>query len=165
MGTIIVLSGVSYYFGIPTVAYLTEDEVPWRSGDAIRPLIYEPLGSAIHHKRQEGVVGEAAIREGWAEIEEELGLGPTEGVEVEDAALVEVSGGEWDVDGQGSGGYWMKKDWNGHVEGTHEWDRLLNVTTLHGENIPRMIHQTWKDDNLPNKWRKAWKECREGMPD
>jgi len=34
-----------------------------------------------------------------------------------------------------------------------------------GEKIPRLIHQTWKDDQLPEKWRKAWKECREGMPD
>jgi len=34
-----------------------------------------------------------------------------------------------------------------------------------GEKIPRLIHQTWKDDHLPEKWRKAWKECREGMPD
>jgi len=31
--------------------------------------------------------------------------------------------------------------------------------------MPRIIHQTWIDDTLPPKWRKAWRECREGMPD
>ena len=36
---------------------------------------------------------------------------------------------EWDVDGRGTGEYWMRKDWDGHVEGTHDWTRLNNVTT------------------------------------
>lgn len=31
--------------------------------------------------------------------------------------------------------------------------------------MPRIIHQTWKSDTLPEKWRKSWRECREGMPD
>jgi hypothetical protein len=31
--------------------------------------------------------------------------------------------------------------------------------------MPRILHQTWKDNTLPEKWRLAWRECREGMPD
>jgi mannosyltransferase OCH1-like enzyme len=39
------------------------------------------------------------------------------------------------------------------------------LTRREGEKIPRIIHQTWKSDVLPEKWRKAFRECREGMPD
>lgn len=31
--------------------------------------------------------------------------------------------------------------------------------------MPRIIHQTWKSNVLPEKWRVAWRQCREGMPD
>ncbi|KAK4686177.1 hypothetical protein P7C73_g3955, partial [Tremellales sp. Uapishka_1] len=86
-------------------------------------------------------------------------------LEEEDDVLDFSIGQEWGVDGAGSGGYWMREDWDGRVERTDSWERLENVTTRVGEKIPRLIHQTWKSDHLPDKWRKAWKECREGMPD
>ncbi len=36
---------------------------------------------------------------------------------------------DWGVDGKGSGGYWMKADWDGRVEGTKSWDRLDQITS------------------------------------
>lgn len=43
--------------------------------------------------------------------------------------------------------------------------RLIMLLFSPGETIPRIIHQTWKADTLPEKWRDVWRECREGMPD
>jgi inositol phosphorylceramide mannosyltransferase catalytic subunit len=39
--------------------------------------------------------------------------------------------------------------------------------TEHGqpEMIPRIIHQTWKTETLPPRWRNISEECREMMPD
>lgn len=164
VGTVLVLSFVSYYFAIPSTAYLTEDEVTWISEGVIKPLLYEPPSTPQQHRRQEEIVTEDNVEEEWTEIEEALGLGLNVSAP---ADIVEIfsDDAEWDIDGQGTGGYWMRKDWSGHVEGTHEWSRLDNITAGSGERIPRLIHQTWKDDILPEKWRKAWKECREGMPD
>lgn len=33
------------------------------------------------------------------------------------------------------------------------------------EKIPRIIHQTWKDDTLPPKWQAVRDECKEIHPD
>ena len=33
------------------------------------------------------------------------------------------------------------------------------------ERIPRIIHQTWKSETLPERWRTISEECREMMPD
>jgi hypothetical protein len=46
VGTIVVLSSISYYLAIPAGAYLTEDEVPWRPEDVIRSLYDAPTPSA-----------------------------------------------------------------------------------------------------------------------
>ena len=103
IGTVVVLSSVSYWLAIPAAAYLTEEEVPWRPLDSIGPLRYSPPKSAQSHRRQ---------------------------VEMDDMDdyVKPANESEWDVDGEGSGGYWMQKDWDGHVEGTHDWARLNNVT-------------------------------------
>lgn len=38
LGTVVVLSSISYYLSIPSYAYLTEFEVPFKSSDIIAPL-------------------------------------------------------------------------------------------------------------------------------
>ena len=40
-------------------------------------------------------------------------------------------------------------------------------TTDHGQpqRIPRIIHQTWKSDELPSRWRGISQACRDMMPD
>ena len=42
LGTVIVLSTVSYYLAIPSWAYLTETDVAWRAEDVIKPLLEQP---------------------------------------------------------------------------------------------------------------------------
>lgn len=39
--------------------------------------------------------------------------------------------------------------------------------TDHGQlqRIPRIIHQTWKTDELPPRWRPISRACRDMMPD
>ena len=139
-GTIVVLSTTKYYLNIPQYAYLTEDEVAWRQSDAIKPLLYEPEESLVL-RRQEwdeitdvrpdggpdgGVMGADMLPEVWEELEEVT-------AEIGDEVGTAQSGDEtevvWDVDGPGTGGYWMRKDWEGTVRGTDSWERLFNVTT------------------------------------
>jgi mannosyltransferase OCH1-like enzyme len=38
-------------------------------------------------------------------------------------------------------------------------------TTQADEKIPRIIHQTWKTDQLPDRWRIVSQGCRDLMPD
>jgi mannosyltransferase OCH1-like enzyme len=33
------------------------------------------------------------------------------------------------------------------------------------ERIPRIIHQTWKTDKLPERWQEVSQGCRDMMPD
>jgi len=33
------------------------------------------------------------------------------------------------------------------------------------ERIPRILHQTWKTDTLPERWKGISDQCREMMPD
>jgi inositol phosphorylceramide mannosyltransferase catalytic subunit len=33
------------------------------------------------------------------------------------------------------------------------------------ERIPRIIHQTWKSETLPEKWKALVQGCRDMMPD
>ncbi|ODO05025.1 hypothetical protein I350_05637 [Cryptococcus amylolentus CBS 6273] len=209
IGTVVVLSTVSYYLAIPTWAYLTESEVAWRPEDVIRPLRDVPKSSRRHKRAEWTEVGvssggssasadawtASAVNDAaftlsaapsssaaatWDELEEEMeALDASEEdsvaeaeTDASDALAVSVettpsptSSATWGIDGAGSGGYWMEKDWDGRVRDTDSWERLYNVSNRAGERIPRLIHQTWKDDQLPEKWRKAWRECREGMPD
>lgn len=39
--------------------------------------------------------------------------------------------------------------------------------TEHGlvERIPRIIHQTWKTEILPDRWKDVAQSCRDMMPD
>ena len=47
-----------------------------------------------------------------------------------------------------------------------EVNRVLNDSqhTL-PERIPRIIHQTWKTDTLPDKWVNVSQSCKDLMPD
>ncbi|OXC66609.1 hypothetical protein AYX13_04727 [Cryptococcus neoformans] len=201
LGTVIVLSTVSYYLAIPSWAYLTETEVAWRPEDVIKPLLEQPrpklskrvqwreLDSDVPAYTSTGTATASIISvdsatmtaETWDEFKEEMEeLDAAEEVD-EDiftkpeseavdtlptaTSSIEEDNGQWGIDGMGTGSYWMRNDWDGRVRDTDSWERLYNVTNRPGETIPRLIHQTWKDDQLPEKWRKAWKECREGMPD
>ncbi|EIW66516.1 hypothetical protein TREMEDRAFT_40831 [Tremella mesenterica DSM 1558] len=154
IGTVVVLSTVSYYLAIPTMAYLTEEEVPWRAEDVIGPLRNSDMPQIRAEHPTIGRFSEEEMTDG-DEVEGENGYDEEQQWEDE----------MWGPDGKGTGGYWMRAGWEGQVQGTDSWQRLFNVTTRPGEKIPRLIHQTWKNDQLPEKWREAWKECREGMPD
>ena len=47
-----------------------------------------------------------------------------------------------------------------------EVNRVLNDSehTI-SERIPRIIHQTWKSETLPDKWVNVSQGCRDMMPD
>jgi mannosyltransferase OCH1-like enzyme len=49
-----------------------------------------------------------------------------------------------------------------HANSTQRWN-----ATEHGqiERIPRIIHQTWKTENIPDKWKSVSQSCRSLMPD
>jgi mannosyltransferase OCH1-like enzyme len=40
-----------------------------------------------------------------------------------------------------------------------------NSTDRKPERIPRIIHQTWKTETLPERWRGVSQTCRDLMPD
>lgn len=58
LGTITVLSSVSYYLAIPSGAYLTEEEVPWTGKDVITEL----------HDRRDLSPSRMQARQEWEEI-------------------------------------------------------------------------------------------------
>ena len=120
VGTVVVLSSISYWLAIPAWAPLTEDEVAWTPADAIAPLKYSPPGTAIPKRMLP--LNEDEERDEREELAQEF-LETSTGYEDED--WLEQ---QWDVDGRGSGAYWMVKDWDGHVHDTHDWERLYNVT-------------------------------------
>ncbi|EJD01229.1 uncharacterized protein FOMMEDRAFT_110885 [Fomitiporia mediterranea MF3/22] len=50
--------------------------------------------------------------------------------------------------------------------GPIEEDATWNATALgKTERIPRIIHQTWKSETLPDRWKSISEECRAMMPD
>lgn len=76
LGTVLVLSSVSYYLSIPVLAYISEEE--------LNPVVSPNQNSSHHHSP---------------------------------------------------------------------------------ERIPRIIHQTWKSETLPDKWQPVFEACRSLMPD
>ncbi|KAL7421918.1 hypothetical protein Q5752_003690 [Cryptotrichosporon argae] len=183
-GTVVVLSTVSYYLAIPAAAYLTEQEVPWRPEDAIRRLAHsdqrhakrrqaarqdwEEIVEELEEEAKEAggnaaVLGSDAVAEVWVEAADAEGQTPSASAVVANqtgvASVHAASASSSPIE------YWREPEWDGTVQGTAGWNRLYNVSTRAGETIPRLIHQTWKSDQLPEKWREAWVECREGMPD
>lgn len=112
IGTIIVLSTVRHYFGIPESADLTERDVLWDHGKGnIREFQQEKYGLHDHFNLD-------SIEDGVAI--EDLGHGNANA----------EGNGIWGKEGKGSGGYWMKRNWNGVVGETTSWQRLYNVTNL-----------------------------------
>lgn len=57
---------------------------------------------------------------------------------------------------------YLTQDEVGYAEDDASWN-----ATAHGkvERIPRIIHQTWKSEILPERWRGISEECRKMMPD
>ena len=50
--------------------------------------------------------------------------------------------------------------------GPIETDATWNATAAGKvERIPRIIHQTWKTETLPDRWKDISQECRDMMPD
>ena len=105
LGTVIVLSSVSYSLALPAAAFLTEEEVAWRPQDIIKTLQYNPrVDASVHRSTADSTNSDQSAANETSDI--------------------------WDVDGPGSGGYWMRKDWAGEIQGTRAWDHLYNATTL-----------------------------------
>lgn len=40
-----------------------------------------------------------------------------------------------------------------------------NTTTRRVGHIPRIIHQTWKTESLPERWKSVSQTCKDMMPD
>jgi hypothetical protein len=140
LGTVIVLSSVSYYLAFPDGSFLSEEEVPWTGNDLISPL-RDPLpANATLEKRQEweemqaegAVMGTEAIPQVWDEMSEEdmetlAASGSSETYTATEEA--QLAGEEqWGIDGPGSGQYWMQSEWDGQVRDTDDWSRLYNVS-------------------------------------
>ena len=139
LGTIIVLTTTSYYLRIPAKAYLTEDEVVWGMQDEIKQLRYNPdASSKLHGTRQEweevsvlgqgGVMGVDSMPQVWKDLEKAYEEGDGDATVAGSIEASQVV--EWDIDGPGSGGYWMEQNWNGTVRDTDSWERLFNISNL-----------------------------------
>jgi hypothetical protein len=147
VGTVIVLSSVRYYLAIPDGAFLTEEEVPWTGEDLIAPLKELEQLNLTMTKRQgweelgnEGaVLGAETIPEVWNEMDAETLDGsestvtsPIEAnsdyIASSSSSLESTSDVAWGIDGQGSGAYWMRENWDGVVRDADNWDRLYNIT-------------------------------------
>jgi hypothetical protein len=145
LGTVIVLSSVSYYLAFPDGAFLTEDEVPWTGEDLIKALLDPPSVNGTIERRQEweelkaedAVMGSETIPQIWDEVDasevKAEDVSATEDLE-DDSDSINLSseiGSEeaWGIDGMGTGSYWMKDQWDGKVHDTNDWSRLYNVTT------------------------------------
>ena len=144
VGTVVVLSTVSYYFALPQVAFLTEEEVPWRPQDGIRPLKdlpvaqVKPSGGVARRQDDLGILGEETLPEVWEDLEEIA----------EEEEIGAYSSDAWGLDGEGTGGYWMRKDWDGTVRGSDSWERLFNVTTrsvVHPQSLLSANDQSRRD--------------------
>ena len=61
--------------------------------------------------------------------------------------------------------YYLSIDYPAYIT-EEEVNFVLNDTT-HAipERIPRIIHQTWKTETLPDKWANVSQGCRDMMPD
>lgn len=140
LGTVIVLSSVSYYLAFPDGSFLSEEEVPWTGNDLISPL-RDPLpANATLEKRQEweemqaegAVMGTETIPQVWDEMSEEDMETPASSGSSETYTATEeaqlVGEEQWGIDGQGSGQYWMQSEWDGQVRDTDDWSRLYNVS-------------------------------------
>ena len=150
LGTVIVLSSVRYYLAIPDGAFLTEEEVRWTGEDLIAPLKEPELHNSTKLKRQEweelgnedAVLGAEAIPQVWNDLEVEAKADeagsedsqPSESSPDDDTSAATTSWNEgqsdaaWGIDGQGSGSYWMRENWDGVVQDADNWDRLYNIT-------------------------------------
>ena len=50
--------------------------------------------------------------------------------------------------------------------GPADEDAFWNATAAGvEERIPRIIHQTWKSETLPDRWKDISQQCRDMMPD
>jgi len=144
LGTVIVLSSVSYYLAFPDGAFLTEDEVPWTGEDLIKALLDPRTMNGTIERRQEweelkaedAIMGSETIPQIWDEVDasevKAADVTITEDLE-DDSGSINLSPEidspqSWGIDGMGTGSYWMKDQWDGTVQNTNDWSRLYNVT-------------------------------------
>lgn len=155
LGTVIVLSSVSYYLAFPAGAFLTEDEVPWTGEDLIKALLDPPTVNGTIERRQDweelkaedAIMGSETIPQVWDEMSEVGGVGEVKAAEAGatedleddsgsvDAFAEETMDEDWGIDGMGTGSYWMKDQWDGKVHDTSDWSRLYNITTRYVQLI------------------------------
>ena len=166
LGTVIVLSSVSYYLAFPDGAFLTEDEVPWTGEDLINALLDPASVNGTIERRQEweelktedAIMGSETIPQIWDEIDasEVKAADVTISEDLEDDSgsinpSPEIGSEEaWGIDGMGSGSYWMKDQWDGKVHNTNDWSRLYNVTTRYVVflfTVSKLTCQTWRKDS------------------
>lgn len=50
----------------------------------------------------------------------------------------------------------------GSIEDDINWNATAHNKV---ERIPRILHQTWKTETLPDRWKDISKQCRDMMPD
>jgi hypothetical protein len=154
LGTVIVLSSVSYYLAFPDGAFLTEDEVPWTGEDLIKALSDPPTVNGTIERRQEweelkaedAIMGSETIPQIWDEVKAE-DVSAIQDLE-DDSDSINLSpeiGSEeaWGIDGMGTGSYWMKDQWDGKVHDTNDWSRLYNVTTRYVPSLFTVSKLTW----------------------
>lgn len=129
LGTVIVLSSVRSYFGVPTSALVTELEVPWANGaDVIQKLTPTSLDVRLPEDENDTVTGPATFDEdpkSWQDLADD----PADGYSLPGSELSDDPADDdlWGADGKGTGGYWMRKNWNGRVANTTSWQHLENV--------------------------------------
>jgi mannosyltransferase OCH1-like enzyme len=64
--------------------------------------------------------------------------------------------------------YWLAIDQLAYVterEVPSTAGRDNSTSSLANERIPRILHQTWKTDTLPERWQPVSQQCRDLMPD
>lgn len=47
----------------------------------------------------------------------------------------------------------------------NEVNQNNNASDSRQERIPRILHQTWRTDTLPERWQQVSQHCRDLMPD
>lgn len=134
VGTVIVLSTVVHYFGVDKNSFLSEDEVPWKPEDVIKPLRDPPQTELAESPSSESEDAKSKrASEDFTEIlDGDVADGASAGATSDSAVTGSTPSTSeddaWGIDGKGTGGYWMRKDWDGKVANTHSWDRLYNIT-------------------------------------
>lgn len=146
-GTVIVLSTVVTYFGVDYRDVITETEMRLHERWAAQASSSTPVGGdqkTIEVPDVQPVGEEEALVE-WAEFD-----GAEEGMlEGEDAY----------------GGEVRRRQEDDSTAVVAESEQLLDELAVPKMRIPKIIHQTWKEETLPERWEKVRQSCIDIHPD